>query len=171
MTCGPSWVVSDGAIVVADAGPLISLAHVGQLEVLRQLHDTVCIPPEVAAELARHRHQVARMLLSSYPRLTIRAARQPLPQHEQARLDPGESFAMALALELSAPLLIDERAGRRYASQVLGLEVRGMLGTLVRARRARLVGPLSTAAGGLARCRRPLRADLIEETHRAVGEG
>ena len=39
-------------VVVADAGPLIGLARVGQLDLLRELYSAVRVPPMVHAELA-----------------------------------------------------------------------------------------------------------------------
>jgi hypothetical protein len=51
-----------------------------------------------------------------------------------AVLDPGEAEAIALALELSADLiLLDERDGRSAAERA-GLRVTGVLGVLLRAK-------------------------------------
>ena len=58
-------------------------------------------------------------------------------------LDPGESEALALALEIEATsILMDEMAGRIEAER-LGLVPIGALGILKLARRADLVGPLA----------------------------
>jgi len=62
-----------------------------------------------------------------------------------ATLDPGESEALALALELETlAILSDEAAGRKMARR-LGLFPIGVLGTLVKAKQRGLisvVGPL-----------------------------
>ncbi|MGB0563662.1 MAG: DUF3368 domain-containing protein, partial [Spirulinaceae cyanobacterium] len=49
-------------------------------------------------------------------------------------LEPGEASAIVLATEIKASrLLIDERLGRRVASQY-GLKIRGILGILIHAK-------------------------------------
>jgi predicted nucleic acid-binding protein len=64
--------------------------------------------------------------------LEERAIARP-PRPEIADLDPGETEAIELALELGAAiLLIDEFKGRNIAIDLM-LEVRGTLGILVQA--------------------------------------
>jgi hypothetical protein len=53
-------------------------------------------------------------------------------------LDVGEKAALALAIELSCRLLIDEEAGRRVA-RARGVKVMGLLGLLVEARQRNLI--------------------------------
>ncbi len=61
--------------------------------------------------------------------MSIEAPIKLLPLLE---LDPGELSAISLAVELKAPLLIDERMGRKIAKDQ-GLEIIGAVGVLERA--------------------------------------
>lgn len=66
-------------------------------------------------------------------------ARLAFIQSLEQTLDPGESAAIALASERNADrLLIDERLGRRIATQY-GLKIRGILGILVNAKEEGLI--------------------------------
>jgi predicted nucleic acid-binding protein len=47
--------VSEAFVVIADAGPIIALSFVEQLDLLQSLFQRVVVPEEVAAELARGR--------------------------------------------------------------------------------------------------------------------
>ncbi|AIE76293.1 DUF3368 domain-containing protein [Synechocystis sp. PCC 7338] len=54
-------------------------------------------------------------------------------------LDPGESEAIALAIEIDAErLLIDERLGRDIATNY-GLKLRGLLGLLINAKQQGMI--------------------------------
>jgi len=62
-----------------------------------------------------------------------------LIQESQEKIDLGEAEAIALALELQAGLLLmDERRGRIVATRY-GLQVTGLLGVLIQAKRNHLI--------------------------------
>jgi hypothetical protein len=124
-------------LVVSNTSPISNLAIVGRLEFLKQRYGLVRIPVAVADELAALSHPAGtqrikaalsdRWLLveqldkSSTPRL-------PFP------LDPGETAAIALALQFKADvLLLDEKRGRE-AARHCGLTVAGVLGELIHAK-------------------------------------
>ncbi|MEJ5311250.1 MAG: DUF3368 domain-containing protein [Anaerolineae bacterium] len=122
--------------IVSNASPLINLARIGQLALLRELYGEIHIPDAVwqevviagaglpGAELVADavwikRHRVSNSTL-------VRALRQDL--------DAGESEAIALALELEAELLLmDEGLGRETARH-LGLRFIGIIGVLTEAK-------------------------------------
>jgi predicted nucleic acid-binding protein len=100
------------------------------------LFQEVVIPPEVASEFIR--------LTSTMPRFTglrlpegIRqqpATAIPAALQSAIGLDPGETAALALAVEIHADaVLIDERRGHEMA-QRLGLRTVGILGLLIQAK-------------------------------------
>ena len=115
-------------IVVSDTSPITALLKVGRIELLHSLFGRVIIPPAVEFELLRD-----HSILPAW--LEVIEPRQIPWEVAAARLDAGETQALALALELKAgTVLIDERLGRRVALRA-GLPVIGMLGCLLLAKR------------------------------------
>ena len=116
-------------LVIADAGPLIALAKVKRLGVLKRLFGCVFITPEVAHELQIGSTSPGAVLLAQALRsgtlalLPSNAAPAPHPF-----LDAGEASCLAAATPNSL-LLIDERLGRREAA-MLGIAVAGTAGVL-----------------------------------------
>jgi len=127
-------------LVVADAGPLIGLARIGRLELLRHLFRHVLIPDSVAVELC---------MGSGLPGATALAAAKDkgwlkilpvtdVPAHLSAAVDRGEAEAIVLAKRKAAPLLIDESSGRT-AARSEGVIVFGTGAVLIRAKEAGLI--------------------------------
>lgn len=164
-----SWRVAE-QLIVADTGPLVSLSHIAALHVLPALYAEVLVPVVVAEELSASRFEHVHQILAGNPWLCVQATAQAPDLALRAALDAGEAAAITLALERHAPLLIDERRGRRIAATVYGLDVRGTLGTLVRARKANLLGPLAPLLAMLVAQGDHLGQALIRETLRATGE-
>ena len=151
-------------LVVSDTSPLTALLQIGRAELLRQLFVRVIIPPAVQTELQRNH--------PTLPAWLEVATSQTIPAGiTNARLDPGETEALALALELHADtVLMDERIGRRIA-ETLGIHTTGVLGCLVLAKREShlpLVAPVIAELQTIAGC---WFADaLIEAILKACGE-
>lgn len=122
--------------IVSNASPLIHLAYVGHLDILRALYGEVLIPEAVWQEVVVKgssqpgskevqeadwikRHSVTNQML-------VRAL--------QRDLDAGESEAIVLAIETGAELLLmDERLGREVA-RYLGVRCIGLVGVLLEAK-------------------------------------
>jgi len=130
--------------VAANAGPLMALAKINLLHLLKQLYGRVHLPATVYKESVvdgmRQGFEDAHMLRlflnqegwepTSVAEIPADLASLPL--------DQGEREAIALALALGGLLLIDEEAGREAARQ-RGLTVRGTLGVLIEAYRRNLI--------------------------------
>jgi predicted nucleic acid-binding protein len=128
-------------IIISDTSPILNLARIGRLQLLAALYHQVIIPPAVHEELVRSRRDLPPAVdLSSQPWLTVATPKdQARVQKLREDLDPGEAEAIVLAIEHRADLLlVDERRARRIAKDA-GLAVTGLLGTVVRAKRAGLI--------------------------------
>jgi predicted nucleic acid-binding protein len=128
------------AVIVSDTSPIRALAHLGRIGLLHNLFGIVLLPPAVDEEL---RHPPTGLPLVDVRELGFISIRAP-NDHQRVEdlmrsLDPGESEALALALELGVSvILIDEAAGGAMAVH-LGLQPVGVLGTLVRAKQRGLI--------------------------------
>jgi predicted nucleic acid-binding protein len=132
---------------VGNTGPLIALAKADQLTVLEAMYGVVQIPPAVHRELLAKTGPEAQCLEDAFGSFVRVVPLPPLPakvDHLTQRLGPGEQQAIALAFSNSGLLLIDDQAGRKAARQ-LGIEVSGVVGVLLEAKRnghIRIVKPI-----------------------------
>ncbi len=128
--------------IVADATPIVYLAKIGKLQLLKQLYGDVVIPPKIREELLMGKHPEVPVIEEAYDEgwLEERALNQAAKsfQLKQLRNAPGlhegESQAMALSYTGHLPLIIDEddRTGRRIA-RLWGIEVKGTLRVILEA--------------------------------------
>ena len=128
-------------IVVSNTSPIINLAAIGQLDLLRRLYGKVVIPQTVHEEITRAGvEQPGSTDVETQAWIETRpVADQALVASLRLELDEGEAAAIALAVELSADLiLLDERKGRRIAAR-LGLHPVGLLGVLIEAKHAGVI--------------------------------
>ncbi len=124
--------------VVSNTSPILNLAIVDRLVLLRRQFGEVLIPNAVLDELKvgeeRPGSQEIREAISSGWIKAQAINNEPLAQLLKQTLDRGEAEAIALAIKLEADwTLLDEREGRKVAKS-LGLNVTGILGILLRAK-------------------------------------
>jgi predicted nucleic acid-binding protein len=122
-------------IVVADSGPLRYLVLIDQAHLLGVIFERVYVPAAVRKELTHSKtpEAVARWMAHA-PDWLETPVGWPAPRSSGLdHLDEGERDAIALAEQLSIPmLLIDETEGRN-AAESRGLKVLGTIGILERA--------------------------------------
>jgi uncharacterized protein len=127
-------------VVVSDTSPIRALHHLALVPLMGNLFGEVLVPPAVVAELQNPSSGLPSITLDQLPEIRVVAPSSTAKVAELIlTLDPGESEAISLALELRAAVLIDEEAGRRVARQ-LGLPVVGVIGLLLRAKQRGLIG-------------------------------
>jgi predicted nucleic acid-binding protein len=128
-------------IVVSDTSPLSYLSKLDRLNLLPQMFETVALPPEVLSEWERDASSttVRRLAQNAGWLRVIAPTNQAKVTSLEERVDRGEAEAIVLAEELNADLLlIDDEDGREIANQC-GLAITGVLGVLLRAKRAGLI--------------------------------
>lgn len=105
-------------IVVSDASPLVALSAVGKLDLLPTLYGEVVVPPAVYREAvtdAVGQPGQADRAAATWLRVEALTDRTLLDTFA-GKLDAGEAEAIALAVQLSADLLlVDERKARKIA--------------------------------------------------------
>lgn len=158
-------------VVVVNAAPIISLALVGHLALLKELYGSVLIPPAVQAEVLAGGARdvgVSELQEASW----IRTA--PLQDSRRADLlsdlDRGQAEVIALAQELDADLvIIDERLGRRHVRR-LGLTLTGTLGVLLRAKEQKLISAIAPLIDKLQQDGIRLGQGVVSEALKLAGE-
>lgn len=157
--------------VVVNTAPIISLSLVNHLPLLRDLYQTVLIPPAVREEAMRGGTRsigVTELQQADWIRTV------PLQDSRRADLlsdlDRGEAEVLALAQESHADLvIIDERLARRHA-QRLGIALTGTLGVLLRAKKRGLLSEIRPLVEQIHRGGIRLSRLLIEEALKLAGE-
>jgi predicted nucleic acid-binding protein len=115
------------------------LDHLQRLDLLSQLFEVVLIPPAVREKLTRPRKRFRGIDIADIPGATVQApANLDSVRELQRQLQAGEAEAIALAEEVEAQLLIDEKAGRLIAPR-RELRVTGVVGLLVESRTRGLI--------------------------------
>lgn len=151
--------------VVSDTGPLIALARVERLGLLRRLYGQIVIPSAVRDELALGSDRPGAKALAIALEagwVSVQPATYPDMVSEIARhLDRGEAEAIALAGQRSARfLLIDDAKGRRVARQ-RGIRVVGVAGMLLAAKSQGVLGAVGPVLDELSRTGYRLSPRLI----------
>lgn len=126
-----------GELVVADASPLLNLALIERLDLVRDQFSAVVAPEQVWDELVAGEEgtESLRSLRQDGALEVVRFEEGPLFAEFRRDLDVGESAALAYAIRNDADLvLIDEREGRSAARRH-DLDVTGAIGVLLRAHR------------------------------------
>ena len=124
-------------LVVSNTSPILNLAIIGLLDLLRIQFGSVLVPEAVLYELRIDEdlegNDLIRKAIAAGRLVACPVADRQKVQLLARELDDGESEAIALALERDASLvLLDETEGRAVARR-LGLTMTGVLGVVKKA--------------------------------------
>lgn len=133
--------------VISNTSPILNLAIIGKLQLLREQFGEIIIPVAVHAELrldnAFPGSEIVQKAIDDKWIKIVAVSNRALADVLRHELDNGEAEAIALAQELKATmLLLDERDARKIARQ-LCLPVVGVVGILLKAYRAKKIEDVS----------------------------
>ena len=130
--------------IVSNTGPIIGLAKIGRVFLLKGIAAEVLIPPWVHRELlgkVGNESEQIDQALNAFIRIADLMPLESATERAIADLDEGEKQAIALAstVEGDVLLLLDDRAGRQVAKE-LNIPTTGLIGLLLLAKEKGLVG-------------------------------
>jgi len=123
--------------VVSNSSPLIHLAKIGRLELLKDYFRIVSIPEAVYKECVmdgKNREEV-KLIRSAEWLKVIRVKDRKLVKLLQASLDEGESETITLSLEIGADLVLLDDYDAREKARLFGLKITGTIGVLLKAKK------------------------------------
>lgn len=157
--------------LVADAGPIIALARLELLGLPGRMYDRVMVTDIVAEECLTNphypEHEPIRMALN-IGQLQCIDWSQP-PALAMWNLDRGEASTVALAADLKATVLVDDRAARHVA-RALRIKIIGTCGLILAARQRGLIDAVRPMLETLAESGYYLSRELIESVCELAGE-
>jgi predicted nucleic acid-binding protein len=113
-------------LIISDSTTIITLLNIDRLDVLTNIFSLVYIPQKVYDEIVIDE----QINLDETFFVVKKIADKKLYQLLFKSLDAGESEAIVLAKEMELSLIIDERKGRKLATN-LGINIFGFIGLLI----------------------------------------
>lgn len=160
-------------ILVLDASPLITLARIGSLSLLRPLAEEIIIPDAVYAEcVSRASGRPGSIEIAQADWIIHRAVENRIRvDHLHTRVGLGEAEAIILAREIGsdAIVVLDDATARQIATQE-GCRVVGLLGLLVLAKKRGLLQAVRPLLDAMRTSGFFVGSDLYAAILRQVGE-
>lgn len=156
-------------IVVADAGPLIGLARVNQLDLLQKLYHRITITPRVLQELKLSSEKPGAKVISAAVDAgwieVYRLKKKDDHSILDLLVDAGEAKSIQSALEQKADILIiDDRKGRKIAER-RKVRIIGTRGVLIAAKRKGFLDKVAPIIKEMAAVGNRLRGMLLSAEH------
>jgi predicted nucleic acid-binding protein len=164
-------------VVIADAGPLIALARIGHLHLLREIFSDVLITTTVQQEVLLGGDFADSILIENAIQegwLQVEASPSTMASLELEWLDPGERSSILLALDYQhngkTPRLVMDEAKGRAAARSLSLELIGSAGIIATATRLGMIQQARPLLESLRASGYYLSHTVIDAALRAAGE-
>ncbi len=160
--------------IVSDTGPIIGLAKIGKIILLKNIADEVIIPPMVYKELfgkiGPESNEIDQAL-NTFIKVKRGMAIEEAVKIELAGLGEGEKQAIGLAsrLDKDVILLLDDRAGREVAAR-LNIFTTGLIGLLLVAKEKGFVESVGTLIKELRNNGYWISDDIMKTAIKLAGE-
>jgi len=161
--------------IVADAGPIIGLAKIARISLLKELATEVLIPSIVHKELygkiGPESDQIDLALNDFIQVVAPESFEFNIDEQPLINLGRGEkqSILLASTLKREALLLIDDQAGRR-AAESLGISITGLVGLLLLSKERGLIDNIGSLLQDLRKAGYWLSDDVIAAARKFAGE-
>jgi predicted nucleic acid-binding protein len=122
--------------VVSNSSPIIHLAKIGKIELLKEYFQIITISEIVYSECiveGKDRGEVELIKSAEWIKV-LQLKDRNLVRLLQSSLDNGESEAIALSLEIGADLILLDDSDAREKARLYGLKITGTIGILLRAK-------------------------------------
>jgi hypothetical protein len=160
--------VSD--IWVVNASPVIALAKVGQLHLLRDLCNELLTPDAVVSEiLAGPPSDPARLAVARGWGTTI-APSQIAPELLEWGLGSGETAVLAVAMERKGATAMLDDAAARTCGKVFGIKVIGTLAVVLRTKKKAIISSAADVLESLCAAGFRLGDRMIRSALDGIGE-
>lgn len=137
------------ALVVSDSSTIIHLARIDRLALLRELYDCITIPPAVWREVVEQGQgragaaEVVKAHQAGWIEI-VAPADESLVRLLGRDLGDGESEVITLAIEKQVGLILLDESEARRTAEIYNLPKTGIVGILIRAKRAGKIDSLRT---------------------------
>lgn len=158
------------SIVVADAGPLISLAVISKANLLFELFSEVLIAEAVWEELVKHKNIILEHDSDLLDKLSGCKKKIQGENYLSSFMDYGESESVILYKEQKASyLVVDDKKARKIAES-MNVECVGTLGILTIAKEKKLITELKPLFEQLLKSGRYFSIELLNSLLAKTGE-
>ncbi len=123
---------------VSDASPLILLAKIGKLNLLKELYTEIVIPSQVRDEVMKYHDNASFMIASEIEKGWVKLEDVEISPEinrigEKLGLHKGEMHALSVAMHLNLKEVLADDKLARIAARILGLRAIGCLGIIMKA--------------------------------------
>lgn len=161
-------------IIVSDSTPIIALARIGSLDLLRSIFNTVSIPRSVYDEIVGvgiNRPGAQEVAGASWINtVSVRNRRAVARLLSTERIDRGESEAIVLAQELKSDYLLLDDLKARAVARSMQIPIIGTVGVLLIAKENGLVPAIQPVLDALIAEGLRIHPKLYLEAMRYTGE-